>query len=80
MARQKKSTQKDEETLKHYTPMEEKDLPEEVRKALGQSGPGPKPTYVKPEISVSKELGKRKSAVIPKPKPAKSASPPGKKK
>ena len=76
MAKRNKTKNTDEEILKHYTPYDEQDIPAEIKKAAEEIMPssGPKPTYVKPNISVDKTMTGRKSAVIPNPSPSKKTA------
>jgi hypothetical protein len=75
MAKRNKTKNSDEETLKHYTPYDEKDLPAEIKKAAEamRASSGAKPTYIKANISVDKTMTGRKSAVIPDPSSKKTA-------
>ena len=71
MAKKKKKKHFEEETLKHYTSYNEKDIPADVPKPEGDNNENNPPHFVKADISVDEIMSHRKNAVISNPQPEK---------
>ena len=70
MAKNKKKNFK-EETLKHYTSYNKKDVPAGVPEPASDNNENNPPHFVKADISVDEIMSHRKNAVISNPQPEK---------